>query len=134
MKPTKEAKERVAKVCAVYGGQKNALYALDRQLVAAHDELRELRVASAQLTAALRDLHSTVDDAMCVSVAGKGSSQKAKLTSAMRRALAALEQPEPGTPILTTDCPCCGAELEIEHGDEPGDIGVVGTPADGGND
>lgn len=23
---------------------------------------------------------------------------------------------------------------QIDHGDEPGDIGVVGTPADGGND
>ena len=75
-----------------------------------------------RLTSALRDLHSAVDDAMCVSVAGKGNSQKAKLTRAMRRALSALEQPEPGTPILTTDCPCCGAELEIEHGDEPGEI------------
>ena len=98
------------------------------------DWVRIEEASPAQLTAALRDLHSAVDDAMCVSVAGKGNSQKAKLTRAMRRALAALEQPEPGTPILTTDCPCCGAELEIEHGDEPGDIGVVGTPADGGND
>ena len=88
-------------------------------LCSARDAL-QLRVA--QLTAALRDLHSAVDDAMCVSVAGKGNSQKAKLTRAMRRAIAALEQPEPGTPILTIDCPCCGAELEIEHGDEPGEI------------
>lgn len=122
MKLTKEAKERIAKVCAVSGGPKKALYALYSQLVAARDELRELRVANAQLTAALRDMLSTV---RAPTKAGVEAMQRAKQT---------LEQPEPGTPILTTDCPCCGAELEIEHGDEPGEIGVVGTPAEGGND
>jgi len=35
--------------------------------------------------------------------------------------------PEPGQPIGTSTCPCCGAHLEIEHGDEEGQIAVVGT-------
>ena len=33
---------------------------------------------------------------------------------------------QPGDPILKTICPCCGAKLEIIHGDDPGDIGVIG--------
>lgn len=38
-----------------------------------------------------------------------------------------LDGPEPGEPIVKVDCPCCGAALEIEHGDEPGEIAVIGT-------
>jgi hypothetical protein len=34
---------------------------------------------------------------------------------------------EPGTPILHTACPCCGAQLDIEAGDDEGEIAVVGT-------
>ncbi len=36
--------------------------------------------------------------------------------------------PEPGQLILKTSCPCCGANLAIEHGDEPGGISVIGSP------
>lgn len=35
---------------------------------------------------------------------------------------------EPGTPIVETDCPCCGAHLEVTHGDDPGEIACIGTP------
>lgn len=37
--------------------------------------------------------------------------------------------PEPGDLILKTGCPCCGAALTIEHGDEERDIAVLGDPA-----
>lgn len=37
--------------------------------------------------------------------------------------------PEPGEPIGTCACPCCGASLEVEHGDEPGQIAVIGSGA-----
>lgn len=36
-------------------------------------------------------------------------------------------EPEPGEPIVKVTCPCCGAELEIAHGDDAGEIGVIGT-------
>jgi hypothetical protein len=36
---------------------------------------------------------------------------------------------EPGELIAKVDCPCCGAALSIEHGDDEGEISVVGTPA-----
>lgn len=39
------------------------------------------------------------------------------------------DEPEPGTPIAKCSCPCCGAHLEVEHGDDPGQVGVVGTEA-----
>lgn len=35
---------------------------------------------------------------------------------------------EPGTPIVSVTCPCCGATLEVVHGDEEGEVGVLGTP------
>lgn len=34
---------------------------------------------------------------------------------------------EPGQPIGECTCPCCGASLEIEHGDEEGQIAVCAT-------
>jgi hypothetical protein len=34
---------------------------------------------------------------------------------------------EPGEKILDIACPCCGAELEIMYGDDPGEIAVLGT-------
>lgn len=37
------------------------------------------------------------------------------------------EDTEAGTPIGTAGCPCCGADLEIVHGDEHGTIGVYGS-------
>lgn len=37
--------------------------------------------------------------------------------------------PEPGDPIVECHCPCCGAGIEITHGDDEGEISVVGTPA-----
>lgn len=37
-------------------------------------------------------------------------------------------QIEPGHPICKTSCPCCGAHLEVTHGDDPGEIACVGTP------
>lgn len=36
---------------------------------------------------------------------------------------------EPGQFIVDVSCPCCGAQLEIEHGDELGQLAVVGTPS-----
>lgn len=36
---------------------------------------------------------------------------------------------KPGEPIGECHCPNCGAELEVEHGDEPGQIAVVGCVA-----
>ena len=35
---------------------------------------------------------------------------------------------EPGELILKTRCPCCGAQLDIEAGDNEGEIAVIGTP------
>jgi hypothetical protein len=35
---------------------------------------------------------------------------------------------EPGTTILHIACPCCGAQLDIEAGDDVGSIAVIGTP------
>ena len=35
----------------------------------------------------------------------------------------------PGDPIVNCSCPCCGASLEVMHGDDEGEVGVVGTPA-----
>ncbi len=35
--------------------------------------------------------------------------------------------PCPGDPIAKVGCPCCGADLRIEHGDEPGEVCVVGV-------
>lgn len=33
---------------------------------------------------------------------------------------------EPGQLIAKVDCPCCGAALTVEHGDDEGEIGVIG--------
>jgi len=33
---------------------------------------------------------------------------------------------EPGDPICSVTCACCGAALEITHGDDPGEVSVVG--------
>lgn len=35
---------------------------------------------------------------------------------------------EPGEPILTTHYPCCGAHLEIVHGEDEGEVIAIGTP------
>jgi hypothetical protein len=32
----------------------------------------------------------------------------------------------PGDPICKASCPCCGASLDITHGDDEGEISVVG--------
>lgn len=37
------------------------------------------------------------------------------------------EDVEPGTPIVDISCPCCGAELEVTHGDDEGEVAVVGS-------
>jgi hypothetical protein len=34
----------------------------------------------------------------------------------------------PGDKIVDVTCPCCGAKLEITHGDDEGEIAVIGTP------
>lgn len=34
---------------------------------------------------------------------------------------------EPGQPIGATGCPCCGARLRIEYGDDPGEIAALYT-------
>ena len=36
-------------------------------------------------------------------------------------------EPLPGDPIAEVSCPCCGAHLDITHGDDPGEISVVGS-------
>jgi len=33
---------------------------------------------------------------------------------------------EPGETICKTSCPCCGADLEVMHGEDEGEIGVLG--------
>ena len=33
---------------------------------------------------------------------------------------------EPGQLIIEISCPCCGAELVVEHGDDEGEISVIG--------
>ena len=35
------------------------------------------------------------------------------------------EATEPGKLIAKVDCPKCGTELQIEHGDEPGEVGIL---------
>jgi len=34
----------------------------------------------------------------------------------------------PGDPIAHVHCPCCGADLDITHGDDEGEASVIGTP------
>jgi len=41
---------------------------------------------------------------------------------------AGISMPSPGDLICRTHCPCCEADLEVMYGDDPGEIGVVGTP------
>jgi hypothetical protein len=36
---------------------------------------------------------------------------------------------EPGEVIAEVHCPCCGASLSVQYGDDPGEIGVVGESA-----
>jgi len=43
-----------------------------------------------------------------------------------------LVEHEPGELIKKTHCPCCGASLSIEYGDDDGEICVIGTPIDYG--
>jgi len=44
-----------------------------------------------------------------------------------RELMAALEGSlEPGAPVFSCSCPCCGATLEVECGDAPGTLGVCG--------
>lgn len=38
-------------------------------------------------------------------------------------------EPLPGDPIVECSCPCCLAHLDITHGDDPGEISVVGSPS-----
>lgn len=59
-----------------------------------------------------------------------------KMEEAHREALAALtgEDVQPGDPIASCSCPCCGASLTIEHGDDEGEVSVVGTPSKEGAD
>lgn len=33
---------------------------------------------------------------------------------------------EPGELMVKCNCPCCGAELSVEYGDDEGEIAVVG--------
>lgn len=37
---------------------------------------------------------------------------------------------QPGDPICICTCPCCGAALDVFHGDDPGEIGVIGQAKD----
>ena len=37
---------------------------------------------------------------------------------------------EPGEPICEITCPCCGASLDVTHGDDSGEVSVVGTPSE----
>lgn len=34
---------------------------------------------------------------------------------------------QPGDPICNINCPCCGASLEVTHGDDEGEIAVIGS-------
>lgn len=36
---------------------------------------------------------------------------------------------EQGQPIVEGHCPCCGAALRIEHGDDDGEVAFLGTAA-----
>jgi hypothetical protein len=35
------------------------------------------------------------------------------------------DMPEPGQLIAIVHCPCCGAKLKIQHGDDEGEIGAL---------
>jgi DNA-directed RNA polymerase subunit M/transcription elongation factor TFIIS len=37
-------------------------------------------------------------------------------------------EPEPGQTIWDGTCPVCGASLDVHHGEEPGEIGIVYSP------
>lgn len=41
---------------------------------------------------------------------------------------------EPGDFIMTMFCPCCGAHIEILHGDEDGELAIIGTPTRTGSE
>lgn len=40
------------------------------------------------------------------------------------------ENHEPGELIAKVSCPICGSGLSVEYGDDPGKIGVLGSPSD----
>lgn len=57
--------------------------------------------------------------------------------SAMERELSAIVEsriaPEPGQTIWKGTCPGCGGDLDVQYGEDPGDIGIVyGRGADNG--
>lgn len=41
------------------------------------------------------------------------------------------ETHEPGEVIVKSHCPCCGAILSVEYGDDEGEIGIVGSRVKG---
>jgi len=56
---------------------------------------------------------------------------RVSLAGAIRRKMRALDPPEavePGETICHVRCPCCGAEIEIMHGDDPGMFATLGSP------
>lgn len=38
-----------------------------------------------------------------------------------------VEDIEPGMVIAKVTCPCCGASLSVEHGEDEGEIAVIGS-------
>lgn len=58
-----------------------------------------------------------------------------RATSVERRIRALADQPPPepmpGDLIAKVGCPCCGADLEVVHGEDEGMIGAYGTPRQG---
>lgn len=56
-----------------------------------------------------------LDEAFCA------TRDKEKIRAAVQMALDERE-PEPGQPIARGTCPCCGACLRVEHGDDDGEI------------
>jgi hypothetical protein len=45
---------------------------------------------------------------------------------ALATAIACRSAEEPGALIAAATCPCCGASLRVEHGDEPGQVVTIG--------
>lgn len=61
----------------------------------------------------------------CKPLSGKGARDE------LEKRLLKFEGPEPGEPVCACSCPCCGAELSIEQGDDENETSVVGTPGKG---
>lgn len=89
--------------------------------------LKTLRAKNATMVDALRGLLSSVPEDVDPRLGYIILQVDREDHQAARDALAGQPEanPEPGQPIGRVSCPSCGASLQIEHGDDPGEIAII---------